>query len=506
MELEKISIELRPRSGWEAIDLGFRMARHWAGPLWRVWFAVFVPVSLALLWAFPEHPMLASALIWWLKPVFDRYLLHVLSRAVFGEVPSVAQTLAASKSILRPGLFWSLLSRFWDFRRSFNLPVTQLEQQTGRPARQRRNLLNQRAGGYALGLTFVCMHFEWVVIIGLAGMNMLFATDVQWQSESPSGSPFLAWANEVWTLQDAVMYLLAISLIEPLFVAGGFALYLNRRVTLEGWDLELAIKRMSAKFASKASTVPALLLALGLACTALSPQARAEAEPTAAAERSSEQAQLSAKAQVQAIVADPVFGSRKQVMRWRSKNVSEVKSERSRPASQLVSAIGEVLRVLSWLLIAVLVIALIAALAGAFRRAPPKGGFEAAPMALFGLDIHPDSLPDDVPAAARAALAEGKIRAALSLLYRGVLAELVHRRQLKLRRGSTEYDVLRLAQGQGLAKAAGFLQQLLPAWVAVAYAARLPDLATAHALCDAYQSALPAAGNGAPSEQTGTSR
>jgi hypothetical protein len=61
-------------------------------------------------------------------------VLHVLSRAVFGEVP-------APRSVLRSFREWAVglagaltLDRF-DLARSFNLPVRQLEGSRGREAR-----------------------------------------------------------------------------------------------------------------------------------------------------------------------------------------------------------------------------------------------------------------------------------------------------------------------------------------------------------------------------------
>ena len=40
VELEKLSVQLRPRGGWEALDLGCQMARSWWRPVWGVWPAV----------------------------------------------------------------------------------------------------------------------------------------------------------------------------------------------------------------------------------------------------------------------------------------------------------------------------------------------------------------------------------------------------------------------------------------------------------------------------------
>ena len=36
----------------------------------------------------------------------------------------------------------------------------------------------------------------------------------------------------------------AICVVEPLYVAGGFGLYLNRRTELEAWDIEIAFRRI----------------------------------------------------------------------------------------------------------------------------------------------------------------------------------------------------------------------------------------------------------------------
>src|SRR3982750_4793265 len=93
MQLDKVSIVLRPRQGWEAVDLGFRMTAHWARAVWPVWLGGDVPTGGALSLAFSEFPWVAALMLWWLKPLFDRWVLHVLSRAVFGQVPKLVVTL-----------------------------------------------------------------------------------------------------------------------------------------------------------------------------------------------------------------------------------------------------------------------------------------------------------------------------------------------------------------------------------------------------------------------------
>ena len=44
---------------------------------------------------------------------------------------------------------------------------------------------------------------------------------------------------------------MALLLIEPLYVAGGFALYLKRRSDLEAWDVEMQLRRLADEHAER---------------------------------------------------------------------------------------------------------------------------------------------------------------------------------------------------------------------------------------------------------------
>ena len=44
-------------------------------------------------------------------------------------------------------------------------------------------------------------------------------------------------------LAMAIGYAIVIALLEPFYVASGFAMYLNRRVELEAWDIEQEFRR-----------------------------------------------------------------------------------------------------------------------------------------------------------------------------------------------------------------------------------------------------------------------
>ncbi len=109
------------------------------------------------------------------------------------------------------------------------------------------------------------------------------------------------------------------------------------------------------------------------------------------------------------------------------------------------------------------------------------------PETLFGLAVAPESLPDDVAAAALAAARAGRLREALSLLYRGALSALVHRHEVRLEPGDTEGDCVRLAARSLEGGAAGYFAGLVGAWQHAAYAGRDPDLARVEALADEWR-------------------
>ncbi|HKC45191.1 MAG TPA: DUF4129 domain-containing protein, partial [Burkholderiales bacterium] len=104
------------------------------------------------------------------------------------------------------------------------------------------------------------------------------------------------------------------------------------------------------------------------------------------------------------------------------------------------------------------------------------------PDALFGLAVTPESLPDDVPGTAARLAAEGRIREALSLLYRGALSVLVHRDHVPLAEGDTEGDCVRAASKALPGGAGDYFARLVAAWLGAAYAGRVPAAGEAEAL------------------------
>src|SRR3954465_10461200 len=87
VRLTALAVALRRRTPWEATDLGLAMLQRWWRPVYAAHALVVAPGALGLValgWTF-DAVWAAMLVFWWLEPLYDRVVLHVLSRAVFGE-------------------------------------------------------------------------------------------------------------------------------------------------------------------------------------------------------------------------------------------------------------------------------------------------------------------------------------------------------------------------------------------------------------------------------------
>jgi hypothetical protein len=89
---------------------------------------------------------------------------------------------------------------------------------------------------------------------------------------------------------------------------------------------------------------------------------------------------------------------------------------------------------------------------------------------VLDLDIHPDSLPNDVSAAALELLRAGRLRDCLSLLYRASLSSAVHRFGVTLGAHHTEREVLKTLKGALDEPRARYFSDLVAIWQRVVYA------------------------------------
>jgi hypothetical protein len=474
VETEQVSVSVRPRAGFEAVDLGFRLARAFWRPLFGSVALTVVPLALAICVLFRQQPWLAGLLIWWLKPLYDRVALSVLSVALLGGTPTIRETLRGLPRLLtRSGLVASLLWLRLTPLRSFTAPVLQLEGLRGRARVRRVRVLGGRESSAAFGLFLACSMFELVIFFAglqLAGSFMPEGTLGDfWRQVFAGPSPTLV-------AYEFPLYTLAICAIEPLYVAAGFALYINRRVWLEAWDVELAFRKLERRARSLAGA--AALLAVLALWLSLGATARAADVP-----RCEPHSAQDARACIESVLADPEFATSEQIEFWTLKQGT--KSPRLGGfALWLARLLSSLLRFGTWLALGLAVLALVLAVLRGLQQKARRAQPEYAESGLRrGFDLRPESLPADVVGAARARFAAGDAAGALSLLYRGALVQMARRFGVRLPASATEGECEALARGALAGPLAQTFGELACAWLLCAYAHQPPAPSDFDALC-----------------------
>lgn len=514
MRLTDASVVIRPRSAWEAVDLGVLLAKQHAGLLMLSWALVTVPIFALLCLLLWDYPSIALLIFWWLKPAYERLPLYILSHALFGDTPSLKHALKALPGLLKPKLLASLTWRRLSPTRSFDLPVMQLEGLSGKARSQRLVVLGQRDAGGASWLTIVGVHLEmalWFGIISLFYLLLPAQIELNWSWESliDAASGDWLWLEHLSNL----LYVVLLILWGPIYAACGFTLYLNRRTALEAWDIELVFRRLRQRLSGVAY---ALLLGCALLLMQLPSNAMAAAstrsvpidDPMAPqAERLFKQPLSSAQAQqgITQLLDQPPFEHRETVTRWRFGDEPKAPSEEDgNTLAELlqnlftltelwksIDAVALFFEVLLWAALFSLITWLLwryrdwfSAFAGRLRL--PHTGRQPPPQQLFGLEVAPQSLPADIPGEVER-LWDEQPRAALGLLYRALLSHLLHEQRLPLTSAHTEAEVLQMIQALQQKPLSHFSQALTRHWQNLAYGHVLPPPALKQGLCKAWR-------------------
>jgi hypothetical protein len=231
-------------------------------------------------------------------------------------------------------------------------------------------------------------------------------------------------------------------------------------------------------------------LALGLLLAIAMPATRA-AEPVSPEE---------VTRAVETLKADPDLASETTVrrLRWVSDGEKEKPSEPSRVPNwlrwivDLFGWIAETSQLLFWLLIGVFVAALAVLIYRLVRTHASEGQAARflAPTHVQDLDIRPESLPNDIGATARLLWDRGEHRAALALLYRGLLSRLAHVYEVPIRDSSTEGDVLMLATRVLESRRTEFATRLVRTWQRAIYGNLAVEDTVVHELCAGFDAHL----------------
>ncbi len=200
-----------------------------------------------------------------------------------------------------------------------------------------------------------------------------------------------------------------------------------------------------------------------------------------------------AKQSLRKILAAPEFSSEETIRVPSLKNRKPAAAaEKPQPwmesLERFFRGVAYVLRAGAWVLAGLGIVLLVLTLHYWWRIREPRFKSVAAqlPVRVGGLDIRPETLPEDIGAEARRLWIKGDAAGALSLLYRGALSALVLRFSAAIRASSTEQECLRAARSVLAAPPAGYFEALTRAWQNTVYAQRRPDANAALALCDEF--------------------
>lgn len=242
MQVDALAVDLRPRSMMEATDLGVRLVQSRAREVWGSFTPVFLVVLAIALSTVEIASWLPPLIIFCFKPWLDRSLLYVLSRAVFGEPTRFADLWRDQRSVWWGQWLSTFTLRRLSPWRSFTQAVHQLEGQRGSALRKRRSQLLRNKKGTALLMHTAFYHLEWAFLLSVFALGLWF---------QPSGKgnflfELLSEGGVAATLASTLAYGAIVLVVEPFYVAAGFAMYLNRRVELEAWDIEQEFRRAFA--------------------------------------------------------------------------------------------------------------------------------------------------------------------------------------------------------------------------------------------------------------------
>lgn len=531
MNLDQVTIEIRPRQAWEAVDLGILMAKRWWLSMMQAWLLVSLPFLVLSLFIPVDYLWLSTVLLWWLKPLFERPLLHILSHAVFNELPSVRSTIKAFPSLAIQQIFASLIWRRLSPSRSMDLAVLQLEGLSGARRQERLRLLHREDSAPAGWLTFIGANLEGFLGLGIIGIIWaMIPTEIE-----------IDWAN-IFLDQDsaylqytkAIIWYITMTLVAPFYIACGFALYLNRRIKLEAWDVDIAFRRIVNKriknpdaLTTKTNQNHALLFALAL-CVGLlivdvntpvyAQDELPEVSNTTTA-RDDSAATLSAtempaneytdidRKDAQKIIHDLMQQdefSHKEIKRL--PKFFEPDPDEDHPfidwladflkSREGAGGIASVLEVLLWLAVIALIFWVVLRyrhwLAAQFVRVKKAPAARPKPTTLFGMAVTRESLPADISSAALTLLQQQNARAAIALLYRACLYRLIYL-GVDIEDGHTENECVAIMrehfgdQQQATAQI-DYFSQLSILWQRLAYGHLAPDQKIAHTLCSEWNS------------------
>lgn len=509
MNLENVTVEMRPRSEWESADFGVRMIRRDARAIYAVWFAITLPLIaltvLAIL--FTPYVGIATFLYWWLEPVADGPILRIISRRLFGESADVRASLRATLTVAWRNKIFLLTPLRFHFARSTAMPITQLEGLRGAGRRERAKVLNLRIMNFGTGVTIAYQHLVLALYLGIILIGYLLVPAAYQDSAGAE------WMNFFWEQEgpaSAVFNLLvfyaAQTALQPWFVGAGFGLYINCRTQLEAWDVEVAFRRMVQRRVA-ASLLLAVLVIGGLS---MSPPAVAQesGEPATSEQTSPGDPGFAGYWTVEDIgpaletaMSDDALSLTEEVTEWQAidrdddEEEEEEVSDTEFGSGWFYDFLENVGRTVSFIVEFGLWLALAGFLLLLFmtrdRWLPylnigPRPQREQRRVILASGELTAEQLPADIPGEVLRLWQAGEPRRALSLLYRGSVFAAVTQHGVRLPESATEGICVDAVTKQADDAQSAFFRRVVMAWILCAYGFRTPPDETVVPLCEEW--------------------
>ena len=173
MDVNQLQIHPRVRNHWSAVDIGVCLARQWYRDLFWGWFIGASVLLFILTACFFWAPWIIFLGFWWLKPLLDRVPLYMGSRKLFGQDLTLKGALKQGAPALRRDFLALLTWRRFSPSRSFDQPITVLENLKG--ARRQRRLQQLHLAGFpqSCWLTWVCFALEGAGVLALYALVYL---------------------------------------------------------------------------------------------------------------------------------------------------------------------------------------------------------------------------------------------------------------------------------------------------------------------------------------------
>ena len=483
--LPGVQVELRARSAWQALDLGTVLLRQHARVLYGSWLLVTLPI-VALIGVLPGGTFVwGVAVVFWLKPIFERLTVLCLARELFGEPVALGNLLKLFFRSVARQAFATLTWRRLSFTRAIDQPVTLLEAARGSVRRARLSVLHRTVAANA---------FWTMSVLFLVEATFVFSVMLSLMSLQPIPPESLQQFFEQWPHAFPAACFVAIWMVGPLHAAAGFALYINRRCELEAWDIEVGFRRLADRLRHGSAPLAVLALAVLLACASVTERGFAAPESEAPLEVIQKQtgaaplhplprgpAAAQARRDIAKVLADKVFHVRGQ--RTYPAFLDDIDTTPDDPTPSqwhfgFFNALAEWAWWIFWACIAVLVLWIASAYARWARALRGLGGTGSAarrsPLVVAGIELHAAETQDDSLDTATQLWQSGHDRPAMAMLLRMSLTQLVAQ-GARFRSGDTEADCLLAVEASQSRSAVAFLRQLFDCWVPLAYGQRRPD-------------------------------